>query len=352
MYLGTPFITSNVLMTHPSYTLQALADIAGCELQGDADYQVASLCSIDAIKPNSLCFIRNKKACRHLSALPQDAAYIVTPDLAGDVCHALIAQNPELAYAVIAELFSYRPKRDARIHKTAVIAKTATIAGNCYIGPHVVIGEHAVIAAGAVIEAGCYIGDYVECGEELRLMPRVTIYHRCVIGARVTIHSGAIIGCDGFGNVMDANHHWQSVPQIGKVVIGNDVNIGANTTIDCGALEDTVVGNGVRLDNQIQIAHNVTIGDHSALAGCVGVAGSTNIGRHCMIGGGCCISGHLDICDGAILTGMSMVTKSITQPGVYSSGTGLQGNRDWHRSVARFRQLDELAKRIARLERQ
>lgn len=181
-------------------------------------------------------------------------------------------------------------------------------------------------------------------------MPRVTLYADVRIGERVIIHSGAVIASDGFGNAQDYGQ-WHKVPHLGGVLIGNDVEIGANTTIDRGAIGDTVIGNGVKLDNQIQIGHNVKIGDHTAIAGCVGVAGSAIIGKYCMIGGHTGINGHIEITDRVLITGMTQVTKSINTPGIYSSGTGMMKNTDWHKSVARFRHLDELVTRIQHLEK-
>lgn len=207
------------------------------------------------------------------------------------------------------------------------------------------LGDNVVIGDNIVLGAGCFIGDYSSLDVGCYIWPRVTLYHQVILGKRVIIHSGAVIGSDGFGMVNE-NGAWRKIPQLGGVTIGDDVEVGANTTIDRGTLENTVIESGVKLDNQIQIAHNVVVGAHTAIAACVGIAGSTRVGKHCMIGGATGISDHLEIADGVMMTGMTMVTQSITQPGIYSSGTGFQDNRTWRKNVARFKQLDEIVRRL------
>ncbi len=206
------------------------------------------------------------------------------------------------------------------------------------------------IGAGVQIAGGCYIGAGSTIGADSRVSANVVICHGVTIGERVNIAPGAVIGSDGFG-LANEDGKWINVPQLGSVRIGDDVDIGANTTIDRGALEDTVLEEGVRLDNQIQVAHNVHIGAHTAIAGCVGISGSARIGKHCMIGGGAGIVGHLEIADNVVITGMTMVTRSISRPGVYSSGVPAQDNDSWNRNYARLRQLDKLARKVQKLER-
>ena len=208
----------------------------------------------------------------------------------------------------------------------------------------------AVIHAGVQLAGGCFVGAGSVIGADSRLSANVVVCHDVTIGERVKIAAGAVIGSDGFG-LANEGGQWLNVPQLGGVRIGNDVDVGANTTIDRGALDDTVLEEGVRLDNQIQVAHNVHIGAHTAIAGCVGISGSARIGKHCMIGGGSGIVGHLEIADHVIVTGMTMVTKSITKPGVYSSGVPAQENDVWNRNYARFRQLDRLARKVHSMER-
>ena len=224
--------------------------------------------------------------------------------------------------------------------------RAPTIDPSAHIGPHVVIGARSTVGAGAMLGPGCIVGEDCDVGEGCELIARVTLVTRVRLGKRVRIHPGAVLGADGFGLAMDAGR-WIKVPQLGGVVIGDDCEIGANTTIDRGALEDTVLEEDVRLDNQIQVGHNVRIGAHTAMAGCAAVAGSAKIGRYCLIGGGAGILGHLEVCDRVIVTAMSLVTHSIREPGEYSSGTPIMDNRSWRKSAARFKQLDALARRVA-----
>lgn len=275
---------------------------------------------------------------------------LTVDDLKNCPCHALVVKNPELAFAKALSFFEKRPVIEAGIHPSVVMGKnchidsSASIAAGCVIGEEVRIGSHAIISANTVI------GDRVEIGTDFYCYSQVSLYHDIVIGDRVILHSGAVIGADGFGLANDRGR-WIKIPQIGRVVLGNDVEVGANTTIDRGALEDTIIEDGVKIDNLVQIAHNVRIGANTVIAGCSGVAGSTDVGRHCMIGGGVCINDHITIADGVIITGMAMVLHSIDVPGIYSSGTGLQTNREWRKSAVRFQQLDKMAKRLQNLER-
>jgi UDP-3-O-[3-hydroxymyristoyl] glucosamine N-acyltransferase len=239
----------------------------------------------------------------------------------------LIAQDPYVAFAKIAALFEPARANQVGIHASAVVAESARVAATACIGPHVSIGAHSVIADGAVIGASCVIGDDCLVGAGSELLARVTLVTRVRLGKRVRVHPGAVLGAEGFGLAMDAGH-WIKVPQLGGVSIGDDCEIGANTTIDRGAIDDTVLEEDVRLDNQIQIGHNVRIGAHTAMAGCVAIAGSTRIGRYCLIGGGAGMVGHIDVCDKVMITAMSLVTHSISTPGEYSSGTPIQPSRD------------------------
>ena len=225
-----------------------------------------------------------------------------------------------------------------------------SIAASARIGPGCHIGKRAEVGERACIDAGCAIGDEVRIGEGSRLYPSVVVYARCVIGRRAVVHSGAVIGADGFGMALDAGQ-WLKIPQIGRAIIGDDVEIGANTTIDRGALDDTLIEDGVKLDNQIQIGHNVRVGAHTAMAGCVGIAGSARIGRHCTLGGGAIVLGHLELADGVHISAGTLVTKSITRPGTYTGVYPLQENRDWSRTAVLLRNIDRLEERIRVLER-
>lgn len=258
--------------------------------------------------------------------------------------------DPYQAYARISHLFDPKPKAVAGIHPSAVVAEDAQVDASASIGPFAVIESGARIEADVCIGAHCFIGARCVVGEGGWLAPRVTLYHDVVIGKRVVIQSGAVIGGEGFGFANEKGI-WRKIAQIGGVTIGDDVEIGVNTAVDRGALSDTRIGDGVKLDNQIQIAHNVQIGDHTAMAACVGISGSTRIGKHCMLAGGVGLVGHIDICDNVFVSGMTMVTRSITEPGSYSSGTAMQPLADWRKSAARIRQLDDMAKRLQQLEK-
>ncbi|HBC35598.1 MAG TPA: UDP-3-O-(3-hydroxymyristoyl)glucosamine N-acyltransferase, partial [Marinobacter adhaerens] len=236
------------------------------------------------------------------------------------------------------------------VHATAVVDPSASIAEDACIGPNVVVEAEAEIGEKVVVGAGSVIGARASIGSRTLIRPRVTLAHDVVVGERCHILSGAVIGSDGFGFANEKGV-WHRIAQLGRVVLGNDVEVGANTTIDRGALDDTVIGNGVKLDNLIQIAHNVRIGDHSAMAAMVGIAGSTRIGRHCVFGGASGVAGHLEIADQVHLTGMTLVTGDIREPGVYSSGTSADTNRQWRKNAVRFRQLDALARRVKELEK-
>jgi UDP-3-O-[3-hydroxymyristoyl] glucosamine N-acyltransferase len=237
------------------------------------------------------------------------------------------------------------------IHPNAVIGEGAQIDPSAQIAAHVVIGSHACIGAGCVIMEGCSIGDGVTIGADSRLYPRVVVYHDCVLGQRLIVHSGVVIGADGFGIAMDEGR-WLKIPQIGRVVIGDDVEIGANTTIDRGALDDTVIEEGVKLDNQIQVAHNVRIGAHTAIAGCVGIAGSATIGRYCRIGGSAGILGHLKIADHVEISSFTLIGKSIHEPGSYTGIFPFSKYEEWRKNASHLRHLDVLADKVKILQKE
>ncbi len=333
-----------------SWTVRTLADALGIAYSGDGERALRRVAALETAGAESLSFVSRTSYLGLLEATGAGAV-ILAPAHAGRApCPVLLADDPYAAYARAAQLLHPDPDRPQRIASTAEVDPSARIAASAHIGPQVVIGAEAEIGAEAVIEAGTYIGAAVTVGAGTRIGPRVVIREGCRIGARGRIQSGVVIGADGFGYARDEDG-WVRIPQIGAVVIGDDVEIGANTTIDRGSLEDTVIGNGVILDNQIQIAHNVRIGDRTAMAGCVGVAGSAVIGRDCTVGGAAGILGHLEIVDDVHITAMSLVRKSITLAGTYSSGTPLEASAEWRRNAARFRQLDALARRVDSLEK-
>ncbi|MCT8945396.1 UDP-3-O-(3-hydroxymyristoyl)glucosamine N-acyltransferase [Pseudomonas iridis] len=330
--------------------LGQLAEFLGATLRGDAEKQITGLATLQEAGPAQLSFLANPQYRKFLAGSQAAALLLKEADAEGFAGNALVVPDPYLAYARISHLFDSKPKATAGIHPSAVIAADAVVDPTASIGAFVVIEAGARIGAQVTLGAHCVIGARSEIGEGGWLAPRVTLYHDVRIGKRVVIQSGAVIGGEGFGFANEKGI-WQKIAQIGGVTIGDDVEIGVNTAIDRGALADTVIGNGVKLDNQIQIAHNVQVGDHTAMAACVGISGSTKIGKHCMLAGGVGLVGHIDICDNVFLTGMTMVTHSITEPGAYSSGTAMQPAAEWRKSAARIRQLDDIARRLKQLEK-
>jgi UDP-3-O-[3-hydroxymyristoyl] glucosamine N-acyltransferase len=332
-------------MSTPAYSAADLASRFGLELAGDADVVVRGVATLANATPGTLAFLANPKYRSQLAETRAGVVVMRADDAQGFAGTALIARDPYSAFARMSALFEPVSEQPAGVHPTAVVDPTAAVDPTAHLGPHVVVGARSTIGAGAVLGPGCIVGDDCSVGEGSVLVARVTLVVRVRLGKRVRIHPGAVLGADGFGLAMEGGH-WIKVPQLGGVVVGDDCEIGANTTIDRGALEDTVLEEDVRLDNQIQVGHNAVIGAHTAMAGCAAVAGSARIGRYCLIGGGAGILGHLELCDRVVVTAMSLVTHSIRAPGEYSSGTPIMDNRAWRRSAARFKQLDSLARRL------
>ncbi|WP_095077473.1 UDP-3-O-(3-hydroxymyristoyl)glucosamine N-acyltransferase [Pseudomonas sp. Irchel s3h17] len=330
--------------------LGQLAEFLGATLRGDPERDITGLATLQEAGPAQLSFLANPQYRKYLADSQAAAVLLKAADAEGFAGDALVVPDPYAAYARVSHLFDPKPKSAAGIHPTAVIAADAVVDPAASVGPFVVIESGARIAAGVTLGAHCFVGARSEIGEGGWLAPRVTLYHDVRIGKRVVIQSGAVLGGEGFGFANEKGI-WQKIAQVGGVSIGDDVEIGVNTAIDRGALADTIIGNGVKLDNQIQIAHNVQVGDHTAMAACVGISGSTKIGKHCMLAGGVGLVGHIDICDNVFLTGMTMVTHSITEPGAYSSGTAMQPAAEWRKSAARIRQLDDIARRLRQLEK-
>jgi UDP-3-O-[3-hydroxymyristoyl] glucosamine N-acyltransferase len=333
-----------------AFSLQDLAQRFGLELRGDAMLAISGVATLAQASTGQLAFLANPAYKRELATTRAAAIVLRATDAAAWPGAALIARDPYVAFARIAALFEPGVASIYGIHPSAVVDATAQVDPTAQVGPLVHVGARSRIGAGARIGPGCIIGDDCIVGAGSELVARVTLVTRVTLGARVRIHPGAVLGADGFGLAMhrpdDGEAHWIKVPQLGGVRVGDDGEIGANTTIDRGALDDTVLEHDVRLDNQIQIGHNVVVGAHTAMAGCVAVAGSTRIGRYCLIGGGAGIVGHIRIGDRVTVTAMSLVTHSLEGPGEYSSGTPIQETRAWRRNAARFRQLDALARRI------
>lgn len=331
----------------------ALGDLAGRlggELRGDPGCVIRSVATLRQAGRGDISFLANRAYRRYLGAT-RASAVILEAAFAEECPTATIAvENPYAAYARAAALLSEAPARRRGVHPSAVVGADCEIASSAWVGPQCVIEDGVTIGDRVQIGGGCCIGQGSRLGTDCLLQARVVIAHGVRIGERVVLHPGAVIGSDGFG-LADEHGRWLKVPQLGSVVIGDDVEIGAGTTIDRGSLDDTLIADGVKIDNQVQVAHNVRVGAHTAIAACVGICGSASIGSHCRIGGGAGILGHLEIADHVVVTAMSLVTKSITRAGVYSSGVAAQEHALWNRNNARFRRLDGLAKRLRRLER-
>lgn len=331
------------------YALHELAQHVGGKVFGNKAVIINRLSALGDAQEGALSFLANANYRPLLQTTKASALIVREEDVDQCLCPAIVVSDPYLAYAKISHLFDKRAVTRA-IHSTAIIDGTAKLGINISIAAHVVIGANTIIADGVIVGAGTAIGDRCTVGEETQIAANVSIYSDVVIGKRNIIHSGAVIGADGFGFANEKGA-WVKIAQLGGVQLGDDVEIGACVTIDRGALNDTIIEEGVKLDNQIQVAHNVKIGAHTAIAGCVGIAGSTTIGSYCTIAGGAGIVGHITIADNVHITGMTMVTKSIVEPGVYSSGMAAIRDAQWKKSVARFRQLDEMAKKLNKLEK-
>lgn len=334
-----------------TWTLAELAAATQTTVQGNVDKAIQAVASIEQAQAHELSYIRDRKYFNLLHT-SKAGALILTADLAaqyqGD---ALISKNPYLTYARVVTLFNPMHRPVVGIHPSAVLAEDVSLGADVHIGANVVLESGVSVGEGTIISAGCYLGRNVILGANSLLYPKVTLYSDTEVGERAIIHSGAVIGADGFGFVPESMG-WYKIPQVGKVILGNDVEIGANTCIDRAAMGSTRLGDGVKLDNLIHIAHNVQIGDHTVIAACTGIAGSAKIGSHCQISGMCSIAGHLVIADRVTITGTSFVINSITEPGVYSSGVTVEEHGLWRKNAVRFRQLDQMARRLASLEKQ
>lgn len=319
----------------------------GGEIVGAGDTVISRIAALDVAGAGDLAFLSNPKYRPQLK-LTRASAVIMAPPADDAPMAAILTPQPYLYYARVAQWLNPPPAVVPGIHPSAVVE--GEVAASASIGPQAVIGRGARIGEGVVIGAHCSVGADAEIGAGTRLAANVSIYANCRIGARCLIHSGVVIGADGFGFAREADGAWVKIPQVGRVLIGDEVEIGANTTIDRGALGDTVIGDGVKLDNQIQVAHNVKIGAHSALAGCVGIAGSAVIGMRCTIGGGAIILGHLTLADDVNVLAATVVAKSIAQAGTYSGSVPFLEHKDWLKNFSRLRHLDAMADKIRALE--
>ncbi len=307
-----------------AYTLKEIADLYHCKLHADDDYKFDSISSINNIKNKSLIYLSDKKLLKNIN-IDTDCAVITTTEISKIISKPnIISNNPQLVFSRFLNDYinEYNISFFSKKSNSLNYPTSTTIHENVSIGKSVDIGNNCII------------------------YPNVSIYDNCKIGNNVIIHSGTVIGSDGFGLILNEQQSWIKVPQVGNVIISDNVEIGANTTIDRAAIDSTIIDNNVKIDNQVQIAHNVEIGENTAIAACVGIAGSTKIGKNCTIGGGSGINGHINICDDVHINGMTMVTKSISEPGSYASGTTVQKAETWRKNQARFKNLDQIIKKI------
>ncbi|HEX5539434.1 MAG TPA: UDP-3-O-(3-hydroxymyristoyl)glucosamine N-acyltransferase [Methylophilaceae bacterium] len=332
------------------YSLRQIVEKLGGELLGGNDeVMISRVASLENAKQGHLSFLTDLKY-RSLLDDTQASAIVLSPgnreitDLPRIVTH-----NPYAYFARASALLNPEPSFSRMTDETAVVAATATVPDSCAIGAHCVIGQQVILGENVIVEPGCVIGDRVVIGDNTHLQPNVVIYHDCVIGKNCTLFAGVVIGADGFGYAED-NRRWVKIPQVGRVIIEDNVDIGANTTIDRGALDDTVIEEGAKLDNLIQIGHNCRIGAHSVIAGCVGIAGSAKIGRHCRIGGAAMILGHLTIADGVTISPGSMITRSLKKADTYTALMPFQTHAEWLKTAATLRHLEDMAQRIKQLE--
>jgi UDP-3-O-[3-hydroxymyristoyl] glucosamine N-acyltransferase len=332
-----------------SYSLREIAARLGGEVVGDPELRVSRVASLENATEDAISFLANERYLARLAHTRAKAVIVGEKQREATRLPRIVCSNPYAYFARVSALFHPEPAPVPGTHATALVAPSAVLGAGVEIGPYAIVGERSRIGPGAVIGAACYIGEGVSIGRQTRLHPHVTVYRDCVIGERVVLHSGVVIGADGFGIAFDAGR-WVKVPQIGRVVIGDDVEIGANTTVDRGALDDTVIEEGAKLDNLIQVGHNVRIGAHTAIAACVGIAGSARIGRYCRIGGASGIYGHVTIADHVEISAYTLVMKSIDKPGTYTGAYAFEPHERWRRNAAQLRHLHELARRVRALE--
>jgi len=332
----------------PAFSLRQIVERFGGEVVGDSGITVDQVATLESATGTQISFFTNPRYRRQLEQT-RAAAVIVSRDVTPiQGCALIVCDNPYAYFARLSAFLNPPTSVVPGVHPSAVIDPDAQVHPGASIGPLVSVEAGATIGAGTAVGPGCSIGARVRIGRDCRIHAKVAIYHDCSIGERAILHSGVVIGADGFGLAMDAGR-YRKIPQIGRVIVGDDVEIGANTTIDRGALDDTVIEEGVKLDNQIQIGHNCRIGAHTAIAGCVGIAGSTRIGRYCRIGGSAMIGGHLEITDHVEIGGASAVAKSILNPGTYTALFPIAPHQDWLKNAAHIRHLDALATRVREL---
>ena len=331
------------------FTLAEIASRLGGRVVGDPDALIRQVGSLEHAGPDQITFFSHLRHKGKLAATRAGA--VVLGDSAQDLTAIprIVCDNPYVYFARVSQLFNPVSAPKPGRHPAAQISASAQVAASARIDAGAIVAEGARVGERVWVGAGSYVGQGSSIGDDSRLHPSVVVYHDCRIGLRAIIHSGAVIGADGFG-IAESAGRWIKIPQIGRVLIGDDVEIGANTTIDRGAIDDTIVEEGVKLDNQVQVGHNVRIGAHTAIAGCVGIAGSASIGQHCTIGGAAAILGHLKLVDGVNVSACTLISRSIHQPGTYTGVFPFDRNASWARNAALLRHLSELADRVRALE--
>lgn len=334
-----------------SYSLKQLAEHLGARLEGNAEVVITACAALDDAGEGDICYVGSSKYIAGMKETSASAVIIREEMLVDSPVPALIVANPRAAYAQVLSLLYPEWRPQAGIESSAVIDPSAKIADSAYIGANVVIEANAVIAEDVRIDAGCVVGRDSRIGRATHLYSNVTVYHGCELGEYCILHSSTVIGADGFGFEFDQGE-WVKIPQVGGVIIGNRVEIGACSAVDRGALNNTVIDDGVKLDNHVQIAHGVHVGEHTIMSRGVGIAGSTRIGKNCVFAGMTGVKDNIEVTDNVIVTAMSMVSKSLTEPGSYSSNTPIDDTRSWRKNSARFRQLDDMARKIRQLEKQ
>ncbi|MEM7080973.1 MAG: UDP-3-O-(3-hydroxymyristoyl)glucosamine N-acyltransferase [Pseudomonadota bacterium] len=337
----------------PSYTVGQIAQRLDAQIQGDATLTITGLGSLASAQAGQISHLSNPAYAEQLPGTAASAVLVTAH--AADDCPgtALIVANPYLAFARVSQMFAPAQPQDAGVHPQAQVAASAQVDPAASVGAFAVVGEDTVLEAGATLYPHAVVGARCRLAEDVRIMSHATLYNDVHLGARSVVHSSAVVGSDGFGFTPDSQGHWVEIAQLGGVRIGCDVVIGAGTTIDCGAIDDTVIEDGVKIDNQVQIGHNCHIGAHTLMCGCVGIAGSTKIGRHCVFAGASGAGGDkpVEVCDGVMVSQSTVLTQSVDKPGTYSGSMLFNEHRLWKRNALRFGALDELFKRVKRLER-
>jgi UDP-3-O-[3-hydroxymyristoyl] glucosamine N-acyltransferase len=331
-------------------TLGEIATRLGARVVGGTGVLIEQAGSLEHAGPHHIAYYSGPRYRAQLAATRAGAVILGPREESATSLPRLVADNPHACFARAAQLLNPASLPVPGVHPSAQVHPSASVAPSAAVEAFALVGAGAVVGARAWIGAGAYVGEDVAIGEDCRLYPHAVVYRACRLGARVVVHAGAVVGADGFGMASE-DGRWIKMPHIGRVLVGDDVEIGANTTIDRGTFEDTVIEEGVKLDNQIQIGHNCRIGAHTAMAGCVGVAGSAVIGRHCTFGGAAMILGHLSICDGVQVSAGTLISRSIQKPGTYTGIFPFDENASWLRNAALLRRLSELAARVGELEK-